>query len=547
MPGLGARYRRLILFFGRLFLSALFWDVLLRTVGLRRLSQRTAVQRYTAFARRFRRLAVSMGGVLIKVGQFLSARVDVLPEYITAELAGLQDEVPAEEFSRIRGVLESELQGTLSEHFASFEEAPLAAASLGQAHRAALLTGEPVVVKVQRPDIQAIVETDLKALRTAVSWLKRYRPVARRADIEALLDEFSRVLREELDYQAEAANAARFSEIFAEDPEVHVPRVFASHSTRRALTLEDVFFIKITDYAAITAAGVDRAEVADRLFQTYLKQIFVIGFFHADPHPGNLFVEPRSDGWRLVFVDFGMVGRVSAETKAGLRDAAIAVGTRDPARLVQAYVRLNVLLPSADLARVEQAEAAVFDAFWGKTMGELRDLDPQEYRRLARQFRDLLHDLPFQIPKDLIFLGRCVAILSGMCTGLNPDFNLFEGLAPFALQVLSEEREGRRGAWVDLLLEFARTLLALPGRVDRALIRLERGELEFHATADPELLRRLDRLTLRVNRLGAGLVLGLVLASSFLVFQAGRTTLGFAAGVLAALASLWLLWSFRRS
>ncbi len=578
------RYRRLILFFGRLFLSALFWDGFLRALGFRALARRTATRRYTLFARRFRALAVRMGGVLIKVGQFLSARVDILPEYVTAELSGLQDEVPPEEFSAIRRLLESELQGRLSERFASFEELPLAAASLGQAHRAQLPSGERVVVKVQRPNIQALVETDLRALRTIASWLKRYRPIARRADVEALLSEFSRVLREELDYEAEAANAVRFAEMFAGEPGLHVPAVYPSHTTRRVLTLEDVYFIKITDYDAITAAGIDRADVADRLFKTYLQQIFVEGWFHADPHPGNLFIEPlpslegrgyplgppsgdpdtptslgansrdeRSGQavgagepgvrWRLAFVDFGMVGSLTAETKAGLREAAIAVGTRDPARLVGAYVRLNVLLPSADLKRVEQAETAVFDAFWGKTMWELRAMDAQEYRRLARQFRDLLHDLPFQIPKDLIFLGRCVAILSGMCTGLSPQFNLFEGLAPFAVQLLREERGGALDAWLDQLLEFARVLLSLPSRLDRALARLERGELELPATADPELLHRLDRLARSVDRLGAGLVLGLVLGVSFLAYQAGQTAVGVAGLALAVLLGLWLVWS----
>ncbi|MBI4769812.1 MAG: AarF/ABC1/UbiB kinase family protein [Chloroflexi bacterium] len=559
-----ARYRRILLFFARILLGVIVWDVLLRNLGLRALARRSAAGRYTAAAGRFRALAVEMGGVLIKVGQFLSARVDVLPACITDELAGLQDEVPAEDFAAVRAVLEAELGAPPGERFADFDRIPLAAASLGQAHRATLPSGERVVVKVQRPDIHALVETDLAALRTVAGWIKRYRPISRRANVQALLAEFSRVLREEMDYAAEAENAARFGRMFAADPHVRVPRVIASHSTARVLTLEDVYFIKISDYAGITAAGVDRAEVAQRLFETYLRQIFIEGFFHADPHPGNLFVEPPGEEegtlrgkeeeagtreWRLVFVDFGMVGRVSQKTRAGLRELAIAVGTRDPARVVRAYHLLDVLLPGADLERLKQAETAIFDQFWGKSMGELRDIEPREYARRSMQFRDLLYELPFQVPEDMIFLGRCVAILSGMCTGLDPDFNLFEGLAPFAVQLLAGERgEGLdAGAWLKQALEQARMLLALPGRLERLLARLESGDPYGRpARPDPELLRRLDRGTRALHRVALALLAAGLLIAAPLAALAGWPTLVPAAVGLAALLALWALLGLRR-
>jgi predicted unusual protein kinase regulating ubiquinone biosynthesis (AarF/ABC1/UbiB family) len=252
-----------------------------------------------------------MGGVLIKVGQFLSARVDVLPPEFTAELEGLQDEVPAEDFQAVRKVAEAELGAPLSQRYETFDETPLAAASLGQVHRARLLpsaisapngvrdeacqtqpaTAE-VVVKIQRPDIEEIIATDLSALRTVGKWLDRYRPIRKRADVPALLAEFTRILYEEIDYLAEGRNAETFAANFADWPGVRVPQVIWTHTTRRVLTLENVWAIKITDYDAIARAGVKRAEVASRLLDTYLKQIFEDGFFHADPHPGNLFVQP---------------------------------------------------------------------------------------------------------------------------------------------------------------------------------------------------------------------------------------------------------------
>ena len=541
---LNRRYLRIVLFFGRVVLSIIFWDILLRRIGLSGLARRTAQARYTAAARRFRNVAIRMGGVLIKVGQFLSARVDVLPEYITEELSGLQDEVPAENFSHIKTVVEAELRGTLAERFASFDETPLAAASLGQAHQATLPTGEKVVVKVQRPDIGRIVEIDLAALRTVVSWLKRYRPISRRADIGALLAEFSATLRDELNYIAEAQNAVRFAEMFNGNPGIRIPKLYPGHSTLRVLTLEDVYFIKITDYAAITAAGIDRADVAERLFHTYLYQIFAVGFFHADPHPGNLFVEPANDdhNWRLVFVDFGMVGQITPAVRAALREAAVAVGTRDPARLVHSFVAVNAILPSADVERIIQAETAVFDRFWGKSMKELRQTDPAEMRKFMHQFRDLMFELPFQVPENLIYLGRTVAILSGMCTGLNPDFNLFISITPFAQTLLAEET-GDEGLdfWLNEILEWGRKLIALPARLDSVLSRIERGEVTVVSRPSPEQKQQANRLNAALNRLTGGLVFAALLAAGTVLYVNGQVMFGAGGWMLAGITLLWML------
>ena len=229
-----ARYRRIVLFFAGITLNIIFWDLILRRLGLGWLGERSQPGRYLRFAQAYRRLAVELGGVLIKVGQFLSSRVDVLPEYITAELSGLQDEVPAAPFAGVEARLTAELGAGWRERFASFDEAPLAAASLGQTYRATLSGDGPVVVKVQRPGIDAIVEIDLAALVTVSKWLKRYDPIRKRADIEALLREFATVLRQELDYVAEAANAARFARLFADDPGVTIPRCYPALVTDRS-------------------------------------------------------------------------------------------------------------------------------------------------------------------------------------------------------------------------------------------------------------------------------------------------------------------------
>jgi predicted unusual protein kinase regulating ubiquinone biosynthesis (AarF/ABC1/UbiB family) len=358
--------------------------------------------------------------------------------------------------------------------------------------------------------------------------------------LDALLAEFSRTLWAEIDYLAEAENARTFAAMFADDPSVRIPAVHGEQTTVRVLTLEDVYFIKVTDYAAIEAAGVDRAEVADRLMGTYLRQIFVDGFFHADPHPGNLFVQPPEgeNGWRLVFVDFGMVGRLTPEAKAGLRDLAVALGTRDMDRLIRGYQTLGVLLPGADLDRLKEAQQALLDRLWGRSMRELIDMKPGEMRAFAAQYRDVLVEAPFQVPADLIFLGRCLGILSGLCTGLNPGFNVFEGLAPFARGLVEEEA----GDWLDRILnwliENGRRLTALPGRLEAVLADLQAGKLTVTAKADPSLDRSLTRLTRAINGLVAALVFAALLLAGTVLYVNDERALALAALALAAVAAL---------
>lgn len=538
-----ARYRQILTFFARLTVHFIFWEILLRGLRLGALSQRTQRGRYTRAARRFRALAVRLGGVMIKIGQFLSTRADVLPAFVTDELAALQDEAPPESFAHIRAVLVREL-GDRLQQFERLEEQPLAAASLGQAHRARLVGGAAVVVKVQRPNIEALVEIDLAALGVVSQWLKRYPPISRRANVDALLAEFSATLRQELDYTAEAGHARRFAELFADDPGVRIPGVEAGLSTRRVLTLEDVGYIKITEAAQWMASGLERAEVADRLFKTYLTQIFTHGFFHADPHPGNLFVQPAGadHGWRLVFVDFGMVGHITPAIRAALREGVIAVGMRDPARLIRAFEAVDALLPGADVDRIIAAQTEVFDRYWGKSMRELRQIDRREVARFAQQFRDLLFELPFQVPENLIYLGRTLAILSGMCTALSPTFNVFAALAPFAQQLLAEEAQGRNADfWVDEVLEALRRLAALPARLEAALGRLERGEFTVIHKPTLEQGREARALTRAIRRLAHSVVGAALCLAGTALYLNGQPALGIGGWGLAGVVLVWAL------
>ena len=546
---LRARYWRIMTFFAQAALSFIFWELFLSRIGFRRLSRRTRPNRYRLVASQFRNLAIRMGGVMIKVGQFLSARLDVLPPEIIQELSGLQDEVPAERFEDIRREAEKELGEPIDKKFELFDETPLAAASLGQVHRARLCVEDAkgdfcdVVVKIQRPHIAELIEVDLSALRQVGRWLEKYPPVARRVDVSALVEEFSTTIREEVDYIAEGKNAGIFAENFKDAARVHVPRVVWSHTSQRVLTLEDVFAIKITDYDAITAAGVDRSEVANELLDTYLKQIFSDGFFHADPHPGNLFVTPSpvapdngKPAWQLTFVDFGMVGRVPENLRLGLKEMLVSVGTRDAARLVRAYQTLNILLPGADLKLIERAESQLFDIFWGKSMSELRGISHAEMFRFADQFRELMYDLPFQLPQNLLMLGRTVAILSGMCTGLDPNFNLWTKLAPYATKLISAENGSGWKVWLDELGNVVKELIALPSLSGRVLSQMERGELAVRA---PEVSRQMRSLEKAVNRLTGSVIFTALLVGGIVLFNDGKAL---PAEILFGCSGLTLIW-----
>lgn len=554
------RYRRIVFFFARILLSFAYWDIVLPRLGFGKRSKKNRPERLQRSAIAFRKLAIEMGGVMIKVGQFLSSRVDILPQEFTDELTGLQDEVPAEDIDEIRKVAEAEFDMPLREKYSAFEEIPLAAASLGQVHRAKIrsksILDEPesarsydVVVKIQRPNIENLIATDLAALRTVGNWLSRYRPISRRADIPALLDEFTRILYEEIDYLAEGRNAETFAVNFKGDQSVRVPIVLWSHTTKRVLTLENVWAIKITDYEAITAAGIDRAEVASKLLDTYFKQIFEDGFFHADPHPGNLFVYPLrispSKGdqisgrpWKLTFVDFGMVSRVPPNTKEALREMLIGVGTRDSARVVKSYQMLDVLLPGANLELLEKAESKVFDHFWGKSMSELQQISPEEVSEFTSEFRELIYTMPFQIPQDIVFLARAVGILSGICTGLNPDINVWEHLAPYAQKLMLENGEDIREQWFDEIREIAKSIITLPIKFDRVIGKLEKGEVAVR-TSDLDI--HISRLDTSIKQLLGGIIFAVFMLGGIQLYISDHVTIGLVFMGIGGATLLWII------
>ena len=385
---------------------------------------------------------------------------------------------------------------------------------------------QAVVVKVQRPHIEEIVKVDLAALQVVGQWLQRYGPIRRRANVPALLNEFSQTLYEEIDYLHEAKNAETFARNFTGRKDVCVPQVIWSHTTRRVLTLEDVQSIKITDYPAIEAAGIDRAEVADRLFDTYLKQIFEDHFFHADPHPGNLFIHPLSTPvagektpFQLVFVDFGMAGSVPTHQLAGLRELLIGLGTQDASRVVKAYQILDILLPGADVSLLERGTSRIFEQFWGKTAPQMMEMHQEEAVAFAREFGALIYDLPFQVPENMILLARCLGILSGICTGLNSDFNVWTNVAPYASRLVQAEGGSNLQFWLKELVSILQSLVTLPRKTETLLNRIEQGRLEIN---DPHLTRQVAHLDRSIGRISGAIVFAAFLLGGIQLYLAGH-------------------------
>ncbi|MFC7788137.1 ABC1 kinase family protein [Microbacterium sp. MAHUQ-60] len=504
----GARYRRILLFAARAFVQVWWFELVLPRLGMASVAERSRDRRMLRLARRFRELAVELGGLMIKVGQFLSSRLDVLPPEITAELAGLQDEVPAVPFDQIRRVAEAELGMPLDRAYASFDPVPVAAASLGQAHRAALAatdaadTGlDHVVVKVQRPGIDEIVAIDLAALRRVARWAQRVRLVRDRVDAPALIEEFAETCHEEIDYLHEAGSAERFAENFADDPRVSAPAVVWERSTRRVLTLEDVTAIKINDTVALRAAGIDPAEVATVFADVMLDQVFTHSFVHADPHPGNIFVTPldasAAPAWRLTFIDFGMMAEVPDSIRSGLRTLVIAVASRDSRGLVKAAQEIGVLLPSARTIELERALTVLFARFGGMGFHELRDVDPRELTDFGNEFGETMRSLPVQFPERMLLLMRAVSLTSGLCSALDATFNIWEPVEPYANRLL---RDQSGNLLQDLGAQSVSNLGALwrlPARLDATLDQLDAGSLVFDVSTLENRLDRIIRVALR--------------------------------------------------
>lgn len=425
---------------------------------------------FVSEARRFRHTAVELGGLLIKLGQFFSTRVDVFPQSTIKELTGLQDEVEPVPFREVRQVAEEDMARSLEEVYAQVEEMPVASASLGQVHRGVLSSGETVAIKIQRPGIDEMVRIDLKAIALVIDIIKRLTDWESKIDLDAIYAEFAETLLDELDYVKEGHNAETIAaNTRARDENILFPAIFWDYTTRRVLTMEYMEGIKITNYDELSRLGVDRNQIALILLRAYINQILADGFFHADPHPGNLFITPEG---QLVMLDFGMVGSIPEELKEVLIDLVLAIVKRDNVAVVGYFKKIGFLRYDADTELVARAVGLLLE----ETLGTGIDFAKADFSGFLKDLETLLYEQPFQIPAQFTFMGRALGTLYGICIGLDPNFNFLDEAKPY----LSSFARKDAGVW-DAVKEkstlFATSLLEVPPLAEKVLRRMEKGDL----------------------------------------------------------------------
>ncbi len=380
------------------------------------------------------RSLISLGPTFIKIGQALGTRADLLPLAYVKELSTLQDQVPAFSTAAAFARIEAELGRSLRDCYAEIDSEPVASASLGQVYRARLSSGQEVAVKVQRPDLEKIISFDIAILYRLVKLTNRFFPQANEnADWEGMLREFHTTVFEEMDYVKEGRNADRFRYNFRSWQVVRVPRIYWSHTSRRVLTLEFIRGTKVIDVEGLRARRISAVKVNRLLVRTYLKQLLEDGFFHADPHPGNLLV---MDSGHLAFFDFGMVGRITPGLQSQMIDAFFHVVARDVHGLGQDIINLNFLKPGVDPETLRPVVERLFKVYLNLKLGEVK------FKELTYDLAEVVYEYPFRLPANFTYIMRALMTLEGIGIVTDPEFSFFETAKPFAKEFMLR-REGR--------------------------------------------------------------------------------------------------------
>lgn len=486
-----------------------------------------------------------LGPAFIKLGQILSMRPDLLPFNYLAQLEKLRESVSPVGFDQIQKIIEAELERPISAVFSKIDPRPAATASIGQVHAGQLLTGEAVVVKVQRPGIRKVVETDLEILEDLARLLETRTEWRRVYNLTGLIEEFSRSIRDELDYVIEAENAERFNKNFKDDPTVRFPKVYWEYATQRVLVLQAISGLKINDAFGFSELGINKTEVAQNLVNTVLKQILSDGFFHADPHPGNIMIAP--DGG-IIFLDFGMVGRLNNWMRERLSLLLLNIAQENVDNFVDLIMEISDVKGDANRLALRHEVHYLFDKYYHRPLNRIK-IGPalRELLSLALEYR-------FKFPKELSLIARCVFVLESTVSRLAPERSLLELSRPFGSKLIHEQF-----AWpylsktgLTLLQDWFFFSLELPARLKNLLRLTENGELKIsleHHNFDSFI----TKMNLIGNRLAFSLIIAAIIVGSSLIAQ--QTQLAFfgsfpiaeAGFLIAVLMGIWLLISIIRS
>ncbi len=498
---------------------------------------------------RMREVCEELGPTFVKIGQLASTRTDLIPEGIVLELAKLQDQVPAFSISEVYKILEEELGVKPGEVFTVFDEMPLAAASIGQVHHALLLSGEEVAVKVQRPQIIPVIETDLEILMDLAILAEHRLDWAACYKLTEIIEEFSRSLLAELDYTIEGRNGERIAKQFLKDLDIHVPKVFWDYTTRKVLTMEYMKGIKLNDFPRLTELGYNRKTIAEKIVKAVFHQILIEGFFHGDPHPGNIFV---LDGEVISLIDFGMVGRLSPDMKYQFVSIVIAMMRQNTDGILRAVLRMGLVPDDVNMPRLRREVEELRDKYVDVPLSKISLGEAvNELFKLAFRHR-------IRIPADFTLLGKSLLTLEGLVEELDPELSIMDIAQPFGRKLLKERLRPSNLAekvWQNLQ-EYGDLLVDLPKQVKGLMTNVQRGQLNLQVRL-PEVdifLRKLDRMsnqiTLSLVLLSFSIVMmGLIIASSLakqpiMLWHFPAVEVGFA---ITAMMFVWLIVAIIRS
>jgi len=476
---------------------------------------------------------LTLGPTFIKLGQLLSTRPDILPPEYIAEFVKLQDRVPPAEWSEAQTVLEEEL-GPVEESFAAFDTDPISGASLGQVYEGQV-DGQRVAVKVRRPGIETLVEADLQVVRWSVPILQRFVDEARSFSLETLADEFSKTIRQEMDYGREGRMLREIRANFEDNEDIRIPEVVESHSTRRVLTMEYVEGTKITDLDRLDSLGVDRSQLAERLQRSYLQMILDDGVFHADPHPGNIAV---ADDGTLIFYDFGMSAYVDPFLQDRLGDFYTAVIRQDIDEILDTLVEMGTLSPRADRELMgDILELAITDL-----RGE--EIDQYRIQGIVNQIEDTIYEFPLRLPSNLALVLRVATVVEGVCVTLDPEFDFISVSTAYLTDqgYVEESIRNYVGDRRQELQAAATSTVRVPPKLESVLDTMDRGNLRVAAEIeDPEShFRRLAR------RLVYGMTFAAGIVSTAVLFATTTPLATAVAAALTLLVGILLYRSFRR-
>jgi len=453
---------------------------------------------------------LQLGPTFIKVGQLLSTRADILPAESVEELSKLQDKVPAFTATKAQQIIESDLGKSIDQMFGYFDPVPLAAASLGQVHKAQLHTGEEIVVKVQRPGLLKLFAIDLGILKRIAQYFQNHPKYGRGRDWVGIYEECRKILYEEADYLNEGKNADTFRRNFRGDRRIMVPRVYWRYASRRVLTLEYMPGIKVSNYEALEAAGIDRKVIAKIGAESYLEQLLNHGFFHADPHPGNLAVTGTGE---LIFYDFGMMGQIQSITRDKLLRTFFAIAQKDAEAVINSLIELGALEVTGDTGPIRRSVQYMLDNFMGQPM------EKQSVAAISDDLYDIAYDQPFRFPATFTFVMRALSTLEGLGKGLDPSFNFMEVAKPYATNLMENGSAKESGNLSTAFLgelgrqaaQVSNTAIALPRRIDDTLAKLERGDIRVRVKS-----QETDRLLRRLSNVGIGAIYALLGATCLL-------------------------------